>query len=253
MSSKAREVHFKYRIFSAFLFIKNDISLDEMDEFTWEELYDFDEQTIGLYSSLILSEDAKEKRSNVLQYLTWLEHRRWNAYMRSIGFSYDIKKDKNIELKLHGCLCECSRFPLCGYNNIRLDDLKKRLFNYSFNDEQVSKEGFEICIKKWMRLPKKVEQVQIELLLEKLDKNLIQSITKLKNSKNAECTLKNLLDRIVDSCLCEDNNESHIPIVYDMLDFASIRNGLDMKYYDFPQETDTNLIESYRAIIKEAH
>ena len=86
-----------------------------------------------------------------------------------------------------------------------------------------------------------------------LDKNLIQSITKLKNSKNAECTLKNLLDRIVDSCLCEDNNESHIPIVYDMLDFASIRNGLDMKYYDFPQETDTNLIESYRAIIKEAH
>ena len=107
------------------MFNKNDVSLDEKDEFAWEELYDFDEHTIGLYSYLILSEEAKEKRNNVLQYLTWLEHRRWNAYMRSIGFSYDIKKDKNIELKLHGCLCECSRFPLCGYNNIRLDDLKK--------------------------------------------------------------------------------------------------------------------------------
>lgn len=288
MSSKAREVHFQYRIFSAFLFNKNNIDSNEYNAYVWENLYDFDEKTIEIYSCAVLSEEAKEKRNSVLQYLTWLEHRRWNAYMRSIGFSYDIKKNKNIELKLHGCLCECSRFPLYGHSYIRLEDLKNHLFAYFCKEKRICNEGFKNCINNWTRLPKEKEQVQTDLLMEIIDNELdgtlatvhaavmdarkknqieIEYIRKSNLSENdKENKIKELsqklenelkekfkkyLDDIVNKCVCDTNIDYRRTIQYDMLDLASLRNGLDVKYYDFPQETDTSLIESYKEILKE--
>lgn len=251
MSSKAREVHFKYRIFSAFLLNKNDVKSDDNDKFRWDVLEAFDVLTLDLYSKFILSDEAKEKKNNILQYLTWLEHRRWNAYIRSVGFSYDTKKDKNIELKFHGCLCECSINPLCGHSNIRIDDLKKRLFDYAFNIEQISTSEFALCVNEWKRLPEKSECIQTALLLEHLDDNLIQRVIELKKSKNAETTLKKLIDEIVEACLCQDDEESTNQFECDMLDLASVRNGHDMKYFDFPQKTDSGLVGSSKDLLKE--
>ena len=282
MSSKARAVHFKYRIFSAFLLNKNDVS---SDEFTWEELYDFDDKTIDIYSDFALSDEAKEKRDKALQYLTWLEHRRWNAYMRSIGFSYDSQKGKNIELKLHGCLCECSRFPLSGYSNIRLNDLKNRLYDYIYSNVEISKEGFEECIKSWTRLPQANEQVQVDGLLKTIcndfdgtistihksimDAKLkcrieIEDISKStlsaddKDAKIEEISQKynkemykkyfKYFDDIVDKCLLKDSIAHQTDNQYDMLDLYSKNNGYDIKYFDFPHNTDNDLIEAHKKL-----
>lgn len=176
MSSKAREIHFKYRIFSALLFNKNKCDEEDICKMNWETSHELD-NSIESYASIVLSDDAIEENSSVLQYLTWLEHRRWNAYMRSIGFSYNSKVDKNINLKLHGCLCECSKMPISGDSDIRLEDLKNRLFDYVCNEEKISKKGFETCIKKWKRLPQDCEQVQINLLLKSLFENFESIIT----------------------------------------------------------------------------
>ena len=289
MSSKSREIHFKYRMFSAFLFNRNDANLDENDEFTSKELYDFDNQTtIETYSNMVLSEEAKEKRDNILQYLTWLEHRRWNAYMRSIGFSYDIKENKNIKLKLHGCLCECSKLPISGYSKIRLDDLKNRVFDYVCNNEKITKKGFDSCIKKWSRLPQSCEQVQVDILVENIHKlfetNIIVLHTDIrllcqKNQseidginksniseqekedkiktikeelqKELKEKFKVVFDGIVDECVKDNICKLQSQVRLDMLDLTSQRTGSDMKYYDFPQENDINLINCYRQIRKE--
>lgn len=67
--------------------------------------------------------DRQEKRAEhiaLLHKLAWLEHRRWNAYMRSCGFRHtgdyavyaspSVKGSyKQMELKLHPCLIECSQ------------------------------------------------------------------------------------------------------------------------------------------------
>ena len=65
------------------------------------------------------------KKQNMMNQLAWLEHRRWNAYMRSMGFRDEkelakdwenkeiveilSKKSKNIDLKIHACLVECDK------------------------------------------------------------------------------------------------------------------------------------------------
>jgi hypothetical protein len=59
------------------------------------------------------------------QKLQWLEHRRWNAFLRTMGFcgtdNYNVykaktKSPKNMEMKLHPCLVECL-IPVCGKCN----------------------------------------------------------------------------------------------------------------------------------------
>jgi hypothetical protein len=77
---------------------------------------------------------SKEKKYNVLHEFAWLEHRRWNAYLRSRGFRGPVvtkndgkemdaektlayinrflfikKSHKQLDLKRHLCLVECSR------------------------------------------------------------------------------------------------------------------------------------------------
>ncbi len=52
--------------------------------------------------------------SVIAEYMTWLEHRRWNAYVRSIGFiCNDDLTVKDMSLKLHNCLVECGHAPFC--------------------------------------------------------------------------------------------------------------------------------------------
>ncbi len=110
LSSKAREVHLKYRIFSAYLFL-----YAGSDNGKYNPVTDYGTDTLKKYKDEILSCNAGDE---VLQYLAWLEHRRWNAYMRSIGFSYKEMKGKNINRKIHGCLVECSETMTHGQEDM---------------------------------------------------------------------------------------------------------------------------------------
>ncbi len=110
LSSKAREVHLKYRVFSAYLFL-----YAGSDNGKYNPVTDYGTDILKKYKDEILSGNAGDE---VLQYLAWLEHRRWNAYMRSIGFSYKKMKGKNINRKIHGCLVECSETMTQGQEDM---------------------------------------------------------------------------------------------------------------------------------------
>jgi hypothetical protein len=79
------------------------------------------------YSDLLegktpVADGDKEKHMELLHEMAWLEHRRWNAYMRSMGFRSTCKSEysvyaaidnkgsyKQMDLKLHPCLVECDK------------------------------------------------------------------------------------------------------------------------------------------------
>lgn len=56
---------------------------------------------------------TEEKIEENMDYLAWLEHQRWNAYMRGIGFEKptesqfeNMETQKDLNLRLHGAICE---------------------------------------------------------------------------------------------------------------------------------------------------
>lgn len=113
-SSKANSLHAGYRVFSMGFMEKSvfdyvDVSGEEAEERRYEDL----KAAYGRYNAFI-----SDKKSNLaeLHRLSWLEHRRWCAFMRSSGFrntaNYQKYKEllgdyKNLSLYLHPCLVEC--------------------------------------------------------------------------------------------------------------------------------------------------
>ena len=101
-SSIARTFHFNYKVFSIRL-----LELTKKHE-------DVTEDEITNYWKTVQENETFNKR------VSWLEHRRWNAFMRTKGFTaptesqweqYAFKEDndhKNIPLKLHPCIVESS-------------------------------------------------------------------------------------------------------------------------------------------------
>lgn len=87
-SNIARTVHLKYRMYSAFL-CKDIIQKDYTPEKVTED-----------YRRLL------EENPDVVLRLRWLEHRRWNSYIRSQGFK-KVGWNKDVELQIHRCLVEC--------------------------------------------------------------------------------------------------------------------------------------------------
>ncbi len=96
----ARAYHLRYKVFSAG---KIKTSVFEKEKMTENDGYD-------AYVDAIQKDDMLKCR------LAWLEHRRWNAFMRTNGFkcpkdftvySSETKTHKNLDLKLHPCLVEC--------------------------------------------------------------------------------------------------------------------------------------------------
>lgn len=128
-STVARRVHYKYRVFSAYQYMNAEKKKENKNEKTAEWQYNI--ETYRAYNEMVkdgekaVKENVGSCGTNVYAYLTWLEHRRWNAYLRSIG--YTLRKDKgakNIDLKLHSCLVECKKEPVAIYhehNRNRLD------------------------------------------------------------------------------------------------------------------------------------
>jgi len=103
-SSITRVLHRKYKMYSVDLIKNRDEENDKI---------------LANYLEIVNSDKLEYK--DIIMKLTWLEHRRWNAFLRTKGFvaptmaqweNYAYKKDgidhKNIDLKLHPCIVEGS-------------------------------------------------------------------------------------------------------------------------------------------------
>ncbi len=109
----ARGMHLKYRIFSAGFFEHSlfDLEGSHEGEAYREEL----RAASRRYRAWLSGEDGEDHRP-LLHRMSWLEHRRWNAFMRVQGFCHSDDYDtyaamtgsyKHMELKMHPCLVEC--------------------------------------------------------------------------------------------------------------------------------------------------
>ena len=141
----ARAMHFKYKAFSLGLIDKS------IFDYNSEELSDsyksYVEGRCNLYKQIVLAKSEKELCGEVREayddiqlkkhMLAWLEHRRWNAFTRTMGYQYtgDFRKNfqlngknhKNMELKLHPCLVEAEK-PVLNEKNEYLQTTMKDIF-----------------------------------------------------------------------------------------------------------------------------
>lgn len=112
-ANMARAAHIKYKMFSSGVWTSS--LFDEPNETDYEKKCEEFKRT---YRNMLRQ---YEEYSCEMARLAWLEHRRWNAFMRTRGFiapentaSFieSEKSQKNIELKLHACIVECDEFGI---------------------------------------------------------------------------------------------------------------------------------------------
>ena len=126
MSSLARLMHLKYKIFSLKKLVGDEYQYSVFtQDSTQFEKAEQNKEMINFYKNTIIEISKDSDNHSNLHKLAWLEHRRWNAFMRTCGFTYvsvdDMKQYYNIDsfehklkdhkmlpLKLHPCLVECS-------------------------------------------------------------------------------------------------------------------------------------------------
>ncbi len=136
-STVARRVHYKYRVFSAYHYMSGENQNEKPAE--WQ----YNIEAYRAYNKMVRDGEQAVKENegscgtDVYAYLTWLEHRRWNAYLRSVG--YTLRRDKgkkDVELKLHSCLVECKKEPVAKYHSVNKDrtDLLDEVGDYKKYD-----------------------------------------------------------------------------------------------------------------------
>ena len=107
-SSRARGLHTKYKMFSGGFLTKSVFDCTSGE---------YEEAVRTAFAAYKLA-FADGENAQLGRRLAWLEHRRWNAYLRTCGFrcpeDHDVytqyaAKDsyKQMDLKLHPCLVEC--------------------------------------------------------------------------------------------------------------------------------------------------
>ncbi|MBQ7974393.1 MAG: hypothetical protein IJ300_01720 [Clostridia bacterium] len=105
-SDIARAAHIKYKAFSAGAVTKSVFNCRDGAAYEKSQQEDLDN-----YKSMVKSS------KNLAERLAWLEHRRWNAYMRICGmrcpadftkYGKKTKEHKDLDLKLHPCIVECA-------------------------------------------------------------------------------------------------------------------------------------------------
>lgn len=108
----SRALHIKYKVFSAG-FIKDSVFNCDDDSLRSSKLNDALKQYIRHIPKVT---DGRSEPNKLINELSWLEHRRWNAFMRTNGFSCpkdytiycaDKNSYKNLEFRLHPCIVEC--------------------------------------------------------------------------------------------------------------------------------------------------
>lgn len=139
----ARALHIQYKAFSLGL-IKRSIFDDNTDEHKA-----YVEQCCNIYKKVVLAQnrdsldlDAKAvyDDTQVKQHLlAWIEHRRWASFTRIMGyqktenykrnFALNGTTNKNMELKLHPCLCEAKKPSVTeACENVYLNETIRSLF-----------------------------------------------------------------------------------------------------------------------------
>ena len=122
MSSTARAIHIKYKIYASLRCIPQKEEADALRRLLTDFTQCRTAQTLSTPASAALRQELTDRFSALLQpdtgvpqlsaLLSWNEHRRWNAYMRSVGFMHrSDRKPKDIALRLHPTLVE-SKNPL---------------------------------------------------------------------------------------------------------------------------------------------
>ncbi len=141
----ARAMHIKYKVFSLGLINKSvfDYSLDNFDsreddikkqcKIYWQIALS-QHGIIELNDKLKLTYEDVELKKHVL---AWLEHRRWIAFTRTMGYQYtgefrrnlqlNGENHKNMELKLHPCLIEAKK-PILYSDNNHINESWQKMF-----------------------------------------------------------------------------------------------------------------------------
>lgn len=104
-STIARRIHYKYKVFSLYHYVN---SPENQKNLNWD-IDSFREYNRLVKEYTEIAEKEENSGPDAFAYLTWLEHRRWNAYLRSAGYTLGVKKD--VDLKTHTCLVECKKEP----------------------------------------------------------------------------------------------------------------------------------------------
>ncbi|MBQ3528336.1 MAG: hypothetical protein IJA52_07290 [Clostridia bacterium] len=182
-SNLARAMHLKYKVFSlgwissenesVFKYAKDTVEEDSADALHKNKI---DKICLGYKKASITdtwnngSERDKALRADLelkKHCLAWLEHRRWNAFTRTMGYRYTDKirenfslngnNHKNMKLKLHPCLTE-AKFPEIekGEVYIQQDGLMARVFE-DFGKEY-GEIGEKLCIEDRLRFLNKKER-----------------------------------------------------------------------------------------------
>lgn len=122
-ASRARAMHIKYKIFSMGMMDVSALDFENTDNPVYleavKEVYrKYEEVAAGRV--IREEEQDADEHLKLLHKMAWLEHRRWNAFTRIMGFRhtdrYGVYAAKNVEgsykqmdLKLHPCLVECDQ------------------------------------------------------------------------------------------------------------------------------------------------
>ncbi len=111
-SSLARAFHLNYRVYSANRFLQDPICANEKKALLSQ--FEITPDVYEHYHNIAVSKESPIYNNALSKYLGWLEHRRWMAYIRSIGFIQSADPaQKDIVLKLHNCLVETAHAPYC--------------------------------------------------------------------------------------------------------------------------------------------
>lgn len=241
----ARALHIKYKVFSAGLIEKS--LFDYLPNKT-EEYKQYINEQCDKYKKIAAFEAAKEKNAsleiigddslkqayfevkNKEKCLAWLEHRRWCAFTRTLGYRYTNeyktnfaltgKSHKNMALKLHPCLTE-AKFPLLNSNETYMQDCIKALFvpfAESFSDGGIA-EKIEYLKKEKQYFENKIEYIST------LDMNALDFLDRFSCNWCEVVTKANIAD--IEKALTSLEQDVDI----DIKDVA--KNGCyDFKLYD---------------------
>jgi len=166
----ARALHIKYKLFSLGWITKSIFTVQDEDSYhnAMKELYAQYKRIAGIDLSQTLNKDDEAKREDIkkkMEQLAWLEHRRWCAFTRTLGYRFTdaIEKNfeatgsyKNMSLKLHPCLVE-ARCP----ENAGMKYMCDKKSDEDSNKELDSSVEFDYLDKmshKWMSVVKEAKK-----------------------------------------------------------------------------------------------
>lgn len=141
-SNNARAVHQPYKMYSAGILTESVFD----DHCCFRHKSDYEALIYRFYQFLTDKEEFSQEKKDIIRRLTWLEHRRWNAFIRVQGLRHATDdehetffkltgKHKDLSAKLHNCLVESSDkefedVTTLYHDESELDENKHDLLDY---------------------------------------------------------------------------------------------------------------------------